>query len=238
MAGPSFAVQVKSNDKEITYSKPYERRWIETQENPFFICVVHRKLFSMDIYSTWNRINGFLQKGAEVIILSPGEPQRKENLIEYTSDGHQRIWLGKPVARLTVADALDDEKITNASQLLKLWINVDRANIVNQQANMYWTRGPQHYETDEFPTQVVKQFFFNPNNFDATRRNYVENAAALRKIIDHYRQVHGSLPCQQEHIDTLDLVLKQHVDLLRKNGLWRGIVNEFLPAILADDGLE
>jgi hypothetical protein len=212
-AGPSFTVQAKSNSDPIFFEKQHEIDWIKNQENPFFLCITNRESLTVELYSTWNLLNGILHQAANKIVLIPGDendnykkPETKPDLSE------QRIFLGKPILRISASELTNDEKVNEYASILKRWIEIDRENIVNRYAGMYWVVGPQDYETNEtIPEnfQPVVAFMWNAKNLDKCKINFGRSATALRVVI---RKAMGADrendPKVKPMIDDLEQVLR------------------------------
>jgi hypothetical protein len=186
-AGPFFTVQAKSNRDPIVFQKEYELEWIKNQENPFFLCIANRKSLSVELYSTWSLLIGILHKTAKKILLIPGSegdlyraPETAEDLSE------QRIYLGKPILNIQAKEIVDDNINGKYAAILRQWIKIDRENIVNRYAGMYWIVGPMEYKTNEFvpePYQPEGVFLWNPRNLDKCKTNFGRSATALRVVI-------------------------------------------------------
>jgi len=186
-AGPFFTVQAKSNRDPIVFQKEYELEWIKNQENPYFLCIANRKSLSVEFYSTWSLLIGILHKSAKKIVLIPGSesdpykaPETEEDLSE------QRIYLGKPILNIQAKDLVDDDTVGRYATILRQWIGIDRENIVNRYAGMYWIVGPNEYETNAplpEPFQPVGIFLWNPRNLEKCKTNFGRSATALRVVI-------------------------------------------------------
>lgn len=186
-AGPFFTVQAKNNRDPIVFQKGYELEWIKSQENPFFLCVANRESLSVEFYSSWSLLIGILHKSAKKIVLIPGsegDPYRAPETEEDLSE--QRIYLGKPILNILAKELVDDETVSKYAAILRQWIGIDRENIVNRYAGMYWIVGPMEYETNApvpVPFQPVVVFMWNPRNLEKCKINFGRSAAALRIVI-------------------------------------------------------
>ena len=104
-AGLFFTVQIKSVREDLVYEKAHEIEWIKNQENPLLIGVADKTNLVLDLFSTWNIINGFYAKDAKKIVLAPGDDDDNRREIRTTDDGSvQVIPLGRPILRLSAAD--------------------------------------------------------------------------------------------------------------------------------------
>jgi len=186
-AGPFFTVQAKSNIDPMVFQKQYEREWITNQENPFFLCVANRRSLSVEFYSTWSLLIGILHKSAKKIVLIPGTESDTYRAPETEDDlSEQRIYLGKPILNILAKELFDDDTVSKYAAILKQWIEIDRENIVNRYAGMYWIVGPKEYETNApvpVPFQPVVVFMWNPRNLEKCKTNFGRSAAALRVVI-------------------------------------------------------
>lgn len=186
-AGPFFTVQVKNKKNPIIYEKDYEINWIKSQENPFFICVANRSSLSVEFYSTWTLLIGILHKSAQKIVLIPGSENDTYRAPETESDQtEQRIYLGRPILNISAEEIFSDENVNKYAAILRQWIEIDRENIINRYAGMYWIVGPKTYETnvpvpDPFETLVA--FMWNAKNLEKCKINFGRSATALRLVI-------------------------------------------------------
>jgi hypothetical protein len=189
LTGPSFTVQVKSDDKELSFDLGHQVQWAARQENPFFLCVVTRADLRCDLYTTWNRMNGFLLYGDTLpAVLIPGQgfalPSVSEDVL--------RIPLGPPILSLRARDAAD-AKVGWVADVIRPWIQLDRRNIVNAEAGMHWVEGPPTWTTNEAPpASDMKRFYWNSRNLIPCIDNVGRTAIALRKTIEKYTQDTGS----------------------------------------------
>ena len=185
-AGPFFTVQVKNKRGPIIFEKEHELEWIRNQENPFFLCVANRESLSVELYSTWSLLTGILHKSAKKVVLLPGSESEPYKAPETEEDlSEQRIYLGKPILRILANELVNDEAVSKYAAILRQWIEIDRENIVNRYAGMYWIVGPATYETNEpvpEPHQSVLVFLWNPNNLEKCRTNFGRSATALRVV--------------------------------------------------------
>jgi hypothetical protein len=219
-AGPFFSVQSKSSTEPIVYEKPHELEWIENQENPLFICVADRKALAMDVYSTWNLLCGVLggwrgQKRPTRISLMPGAEYYSWPGVENNDDGSQQIRLGKPIVRVTVTDMFDDVRIEQITAVMREWIKLDRTNIMNRHADIYWVLGPLDYRTDEAPYtsgRGAAQFHYHPANLGKVASNLGRVATALSLIERNSQDI--KQPEWAARMSALAEVLRSHWDLL------------------------
>jgi len=194
-AGPFFTVQAKSNRDPIIYQKEHEIGWIKNQENPFFVCVANRSSLSVEFYTTWNLLIGILHQTAQKIVLIPGNEGDTYKAPETESDlSEQRIYLGKPILNISAKELINDENVNKYAAILKRWIEIDRENIVNRYAGMYWIIGPKEYETnaplpEQFQPVVV--FLWNAKNLEKCKENFGRSATALRVVIRKALGKHG-----------------------------------------------
>jgi len=218
-AGPSFTVQVKSDNKPFEFDKPHEIAWIKEQENPFFLAVGNREALKLDIYSTWNRLNGFLAKRADKIIFELSPPPPGQKAVSTEEDGSKQvIYLGKPVVSASIQEMMDDAHATTVRDKLRRWILLDRENIVNSHAGMHWTVGPEKWETNELITEatpMMMSIFWNAKNLPKCEENFGRAATELRLTL---RQALGEpaeqLPKNAPKVAALEGVLCSYVDCL------------------------
>lgn len=223
-AGPFFTVQIKSDRGGITYEKEYEVAWIQNQDNPFFICVANRKDLTIEMYSTWNMLNGFLLKGAQRIVLVPSGPDADYEQVA-TVQGEQTVPLGRPVLRMSMEDAMHEARAQALGAVLREWVEIDRENIVNRAAGMYWVVGPLNYETNKSPLASKESriaFFWNAKNLEPCCRNFGRPATALRLVVRKAFGANETRSWGQEQLNALECVLiscSGHLEPLAKKVL-------------------
>jgi hypothetical protein len=185
-AGPFFTVQVKSDREDLVFEKEHELDWIKNQENPFFLCIADRESLTIELYSTWNMLNGFLAKKAPRVVLVPGGPNDECGKVDTQAGPEQVIPLGKPVLRISVQDAMNKERAHDLSMILRDWVLIDRQNIVNRGAGMYWVVGPVSYDTNLSPMgsgQTRVAFYWNAKNLRECLLNFGRATTALRLVL-------------------------------------------------------
>jgi hypothetical protein len=221
-AGPFFAVQAKSSKDPIVYEKPHELEWIKTQENPLLICVADRDSLAMDVYSTWNLTCGVLngwrgQRQASRIALAPGATHNVWPWVDDKNDGSQEICLGGPIARITDADIFDEARMEPIANAIGEWVSLDRANIVNRDANMHWVVAPLTYETNKPPRvnpSAGMVLYTHPDNI----RNYSANLGRIATTLTFaLRNLGSGIDVSQKpwslRMSTLIELLLAHWDL-------------------------
>lgn len=121
------------------------------------------------------------------IRLLPGtsHPRGDWRGIEDQPDGSQDILLGKPIVRITHEQAFDEVATKEIAQVIEAWIALDRENIVNCRAGLYWVAGPLEYETDKRPAKLGVTFYWNPSNLPLCARNMNRSAVALWRLMRH-----------------------------------------------------
>jgi len=209
-AGPFFTVQVKSSTAPVIYTKDHEIAWITGQENPLLLCVVDRTAKAMDVYSTWNVMCGPLAKQPTQITLVPGKKWDTWPGVDHNPDGSQEIRLGAPIVRVTEDDIFVDTRVDQIANVVSEWIELDRANIVNRHAGMYWVTGPLDYETGKPPSYASGPmgiaFYWNLANTPRCAQNLGRAVTALAAIIQD--QLPGS--------ERIKPIWKQRVAALRE----------------------
>lgn len=215
-AGPFFTIQVKSNPDRLVFEREYELEWITNQENPFFLGLSNREELSLELYSTWNMLNGFLLKGVRKVVLVPGEVHGGM-AIETADDGsEQTIPLGRPIVRISVDDAVDEVRARALADVLREWVELDRRNIVHRSTAMYWVEGPIDYTTNlslDEHSQMQVSFFWNPKNLPDCERNFGRAATALRLVVRKALGQEGEQTHAQRIAD-LEQALWSHGDCL------------------------
>jgi hypothetical protein len=217
-AGPFFAVQAKSSTDPIVYEKEHEVAWITSQENPLLLCIADRAALAMDVYSTWNLLCGPLAKGIPPRIeLIPGESRGSWPGVEHAPDGTQQIRLGIPIARISAAEVFDDAYMERVATVIGDWVALDRTNIVNRQAGMYWVLGPLTYQTGRSPYATGTQgvaFYWSRGNLQQSEVNLGRVAAAVMLILrDGLPEPERTQPLWLARTASLREVLRTHWDL-------------------------
>jgi hypothetical protein len=193
-AGPFFAVQAKRPKEKLTYEKTHELEWITNQENPLLLCVAHREKAAMDVFSTWNLLCGVLGGGWEGkmrpnrITLRPGESGDWPG-VRNQPDGSQDILLGNPIIRITHDDLVDEMRTKEIAEVIGCWVALDRTNIVNRYAGMYWIVGPDSYETGKPPKANRLSIYWNPENLEKCTLNLAQSATALWLVLSRHSQI-------------------------------------------------
>ena len=233
-AGPSFTVQVKSKRENLVYEKEHEVAWIKNQDNPFFICISRRESLEIELYSTWNMLNGFLAKRADRITLVPGNPDDNYQEVTTLEDGsEQTIPLGRPILRISAQDAMDEETVQRFGAVLRKWIELDRENIVNRSAGMHWVVGPRDYDTNESLKEVTEwgiAFFWHAKNLCRCRMNLGRAATALRLTIHHLGAEAEAEPKMAQEIKALEQALSVHCDYLQP--LAKSVLRKYVGLVL------
>ena len=216
-AGPFFAVQAKSSTEPLTFSKDHEIAWITGQENPLLLCVVDRPRMAMDVYSTWNVMCGPLARGISRITLLPGAKSDTWPGVEHKPDGSQEIRLGAPIVRVTDADIFDDAQVEQIGTVISEWVALDRTNIVNRHAGMYWVTGPLSYETGKSPYasgQMGVAFYWNLANIPKCAHILGRATTALAVIIqEQMSEIERNQPIWKERVAALREVVVSHREL-------------------------
>jgi len=217
-AGAFFAVQARSSAEKLIYEKPYELEWIGNQENPLLLCIADRKKMAMDVYSTWNLLCGVLggwrgEAPPTRITLCPGETGKEWPGIRNNPDGSQDILLGKPIIRITYADLTNKQRTQEIAEVIGGWVELDRTNIVNRYAGMFWVVGPREFETGEPPKQKGLSFYWNPDNLDQSTKNLCRSATALWFLLRRHAQI-------SRKIDLNDTTWREGVAALRVMLRW------------------
>ena len=219
-AGPFFTVQAKNKKDPIIYEKDHEINWIKSQENPFFICVANRSSLNVEFYSTWPLLIGILHKSAQKIVLIPGSKNDTYRAPETESDQtEQRIYLGRPILNISAKEISSDKKVSKYAAILRQWIEIDRENIINRYAGMYWIVGPKKYETNESvpdPFEALVAFMWNARNLEKCKINFGRSATALRLVIrralGHEREQDITLSPMIADLEKVLLSMKECLD--------------------------
>jgi hypothetical protein len=244
-SGPAFTVQVKSRRDNLVYRSDYERKWIGEQADSFFVCVANRTMLNCDIYSTWNVLNGVLMHGTGMHPGQDDSPSKTKKIVlkfgalknddraAAAADGHARhpyggcsmsadgtltIPLGPPVLSLKPHDVNETESAKTWANLLREWIELDRANITRVLNGMYWVYGPKHWETNR-PAwsggQLHSIIYSNRDNFRPDEQNlhrptvvenFVQTAEALNRVLKRFDP--RERPLTSEQTAALEIVLK------------------------------
>lgn len=231
LAGPFFTVQVKNKKQELVYEKDYELTWLRNQENPFFVCFADTEKLTVELFSTWHMLDGFLASDAKRVVLLPEDDGVVVRPIETKPDqSEQRISLGQAILRVHAQEIVDPHRVGILAAAMRDWVDLDRRNIVNRSAGMYWVSGPVAYSTNASPqaaTQVATAFYWNPKNLEICERNLGRTATSLRLVHRACGMEHEQRAAVSDRIRTVESLLRAHstsldalgVDELRKLGL-------------------
>ncbi len=192
-SGPLFTVQAKSSAEPLVCDRPHEIEWITNRDNPHLICVADRNALAMDVYSTWNVMCGPLAAGQQRITLLPGVAASAWPGVVHSADGSQQIQLGAPIVRITDRDIFDEARVDQIATVIREWVTLDRNNIANRLAAIYWVIGPLQYETGtplSASGQAATAVYWHPDNLARCARNLARTAGAIALIIRD--QVPGS----------------------------------------------
>jgi hypothetical protein len=234
-AGPFFAVQAKRSAGELVYEKPHELEWIANQENPLLLCVADGAAAAMDVYSTWNLLCGVLggwkgQRKPNRITLRPGKSGEWPGVTD-KPDGSQEILLGKPIVRIAHDDIVNETSTKEIAEVIGAWVAIDRTNIVNRHAGMYWVVGPDTYETGKPPKPARLNFYWNPENLEKCTMNLCLSATALWFILRRHAQI-------STRIDLTKPPWPAGVTALREMLRWVRVVHPDLQGFLGDLDVE
>jgi hypothetical protein len=104
--------------------------------------------------------------------------------VEDREDGSQDILLGEPIIRITHEEIFDEESTKRVSNVIGQWISIDRENIVNRQAGLYWVVGPLSYETgNPLAGPHGGILYSNPNNLEKCNVNLGRSATSLWRVL-------------------------------------------------------
>src|SRR5207245_1340933 len=98
-------------------------------------------------------------------------------------------------------------------KVLGEWVALDRTNIVNRAAQIYWVVGPLEYETGKPPSETGKfgiAAYWHPDNVGSCTRNLARAAASLALIARVYG---AAAPIKLERIAAAHDVLRTHWDV-------------------------
>lgn len=102
-------------------------------------------------------------------------------------DSLQTIYLGPPIASVGLADAMRPDCVNNLRDVLRAWILIDRENIANRHAGMYWVTTPSRYRTNELPRADLPsdvRMYWNAKNLGLCERNFSRAATGFRLTIE------------------------------------------------------
>lgn len=154
---------------------------------PIFLCIANLSSLSVEFYTTGSLLIGVLHKSAKRIVLIPGSESDPYKAPETEDDlSEQRIYLGKPILKILAQELADDETVNKYASILRQWISLDRENIINRFAGMYWIIGPTDYKTNEpiqEPFNPIIVYLWSVNNLEKCKINFGRLATALRVVI-------------------------------------------------------
>lgn len=168
----------------------------------------------MDVYSTWNLLCGILygwrgQRSASCIRLCPGRSGSRWPGFDDLSDGSQDILLGKPIVRISHDEVFDEKRTKRIAEVINEWIMLDRENITNRHAGMYWVVGPREYQTGEPPSRDGTAIYWNPQNQEKCTLNLNRSAGSLLNVLNHPgSRIDLSQPMWAERVHALKEILR------------------------------
>ncbi len=127
--------------------------------------------------------------------------------------------LEHPILRLKPQDVASAADAMRWADILESWILIDRENVINSRAGMYWVMGPTRWTTNhqlgaEGVQQFLSGFYHNPANLDRFVANVLRSGMALRLIMDQFR-LHGvemGRSREEAALDALLDVFEPHFD--------------------------
>jgi hypothetical protein len=85
--------------------------------------------------------------------------------------------------RITHEQVFDEVATKEIARVIEAWIALDRENIVNCKAGLYWVAGPLEYETGKRPAKFGVTFYWSPRNLSQCARNLNRSAVGLWRLM-------------------------------------------------------
>lgn len=141
-----FSVQVKSTMDPWAFDGKESVRWLVEYPLPLFFCVVDKKSARIRIYQTSPRFHAWAMPPLpDRLVLRPTD-EREGKRSEWTNGSE--FSLGAPILDIGVVEALDDQKHQNAAEVLKLWLEIEKANLNRIRLGIHRFMMPFKYQTD------------------------------------------------------------------------------------------
>jgi hypothetical protein len=181
--GGGYLVQVKSNDaKEVTYSGPHVREWLENLGSPLFVCCVDKASTEIRLYSTWSISRVLLNVAA----YDKASPETFRLVMDQDVTGKEpepdAIPLGKPVVKFAVTQLHDSKLVDNFRLCIEEWVRMDSENLLNRRSKLAIAHGFTEWETNKPPSvfnRWYRPYFYSAKTAVDARRIISECAVLI-----------------------------------------------------------
>jgi len=180
-----FLVQVKSNHRKICYGGPNKKSkkwkkeqidWLFSQELPFFIAVVDKINYKLELYSTSNMWSAHYKDGnVGEVVLELNQPKGKDEVFapedslivqdwpEGIGNGKRVIVpLGYALVSISLNEVENQDKLEMYRQILKASIQMEQENITYRRLGVHFSKWPHRYTTNNFIQAEAVNFVANP----------------------------------------------------------------------------
>jgi hypothetical protein len=141
-----FSVQVKSTMEPWVLDGAESVRWLIEYPLPLFLCIVDKRLARIRVYHTSPRF---------YVWSMPPLPNHLELVPTTDTRGQCTQWMGSntfslsaPVLEASLEDLLRDDFYENARNVLRVWIDIDMANLDRLKAGIHSFQLPYEYNTN------------------------------------------------------------------------------------------
>jgi hypothetical protein len=142
-----FTVQVKSTDGAWEFNGRESVRWLIEQPLPLYLCVVDKSELRFRVYHTLARfhIRSLAIHSLEYLRLTPG-PTGKGKCTSW--DGGPEMSLDAPILDVALTEFLQGKRAAETREVLKYWLDLDKANLARITTGTLNFDMPQSYETN------------------------------------------------------------------------------------------
>jgi hypothetical protein len=150
-----FSVQVKSTLDPWIFDGNQAVRWLVEYPSPLFLACVDKKKGSVAVYQTMARFArwalGALPDRLE-LTLSDKEHAESVGWIDGT-----QFTLEAPIIKVTLADLIDEEKMSTLRHTFEFWVSADRENCDLLRRGLYRFRMPLPYRINQLPNESIME---------------------------------------------------------------------------------
>jgi hypothetical protein len=151
-----FSVQVKSDLGPWVFEGQEEVRWLVEYPSPLFLACVNKKKGSVAVYQLMPRFARWALGSSSL----PDRLELRQSDKDYAEsvgwiDGTEFV-LEAPIIKVTLADLIDEEKMSALHEVFEFWVRADRENCDLVRRGLYRFRMPLPYSVNEMPQSLVE----------------------------------------------------------------------------------
>lgn len=201
----SFLVQIKSmsRDNDLTYGGPHEKtqqwqkeqiNWLFGQDLPFLIGLVDKTKLVLSLYITSNMWSVFYgNERIGQVVLQPNIPPNTEDIIPVPSNMVMTDWpigigdgkkyeipLGPPIAKISIDETEDRDKVENFRAVLAYFLILEQQNIIYRKLNIHHAKFPRRITTNQ---KLITNFGVYTAANDEPGANITQQLETLAPII-------------------------------------------------------